>query len=81
MLHPPLLHSIFGSDGAAAIVVEVAGTFALMLHITALVVLSESGHDTGTKWRWAAGIVFVPLLGPLAYLVHDREALRLPARA
>ena len=45
----------------------------LGLMILALVDLARRERTKGPKWIWALVIVFVNLIGPVAYLVAGRE--------
>ena len=45
----------------------------LGLMVIALVDLAKRTRTKGPKWAWAAAIVFLGFLGPIAYLVVGRE--------
>lgn len=67
---PIVGHTFLGQEGPLGILLEVAAFLVLILHIAALVILSETDLPAGAKAGWAAFILLVPVIGPTAYLLR-----------
>ncbi|MFF2483260.1 PLD nuclease N-terminal domain-containing protein [Paenibacillus sp. NPDC058071] len=45
----------------------------LLLVITAVVALTKAEHTRGPKWMWVLIILFVNLIGPVAFFIFGRR--------
>lgn len=71
---PVVLHGLLPGEGPLATLVDVLAFGVLLLTVLALVLLGEDGSmDRRRKLLAGAGILFLPLVGPLVYLWHRRS--------
>lgn len=63
-----LLHGLVPVHGPLGTALDLAAFLALLLTIFGLVLLFEDDPAGRRCWGWAAVIVLVPVVGPLAYL-------------
>ena len=55
---------------------RVGGIAALGLIVAAFMVLIQTSHSSGQKMAWAAVVLFLPIVGPLIYLISETVRYR-----
>lgn len=68
-----LLHGLVPVHGTLGVLLDVAAFLALLLTVLAVVLVFEDGVAGPRRWLWIAAIVLVPLVGPVAYILHRRS--------
>ncbi len=69
----PVELSVLGLESGEPIPwwLRVGGIAALGLIVAAFMVLVQTSHSGGQKMVWAAVVLFLPILGPLIYLISE----------
>ena len=50
---------------------RVGGIAAAALIVAAFMVIVQTSHSSGQKMAWAAVVLFLPIIGPLIYLISE----------